>query len=596
MNTLRRFVMAVVVLTLLVGAAAARAQVLKQLPANAYVVIKLNNAEAVSQRLGALMQRLGLANFQPDLADPLAAIKKQLNIKEGFDAKGEIALAVYEDPAGGPEPIALVLIAVTDYKAFLGNLAAVKDEGGGISSFSPKEGAETVFVANWGTYAAATNNKAMLAKKPEGMAIASAAAQKQFDKADLVMYANTKYVAGKVLPLWKEGKPQWIGMIDQGLAGVPNMQPKYIPVIKALVVQVLNTAEETLLDTNGSTIALNLTKDGVSATVVADFLPDSYIGKLNAGSVNSDANLLAGMPNRKFFAIGGAVASPVVGGQLINDWLGPIVKELEAVGPEAKPILDMVDAVKQMPQTMKSMSFGYAVPTGAPGQQALFQGAGVIQGDSAKLGELQRKAQKGAMDLMKMMPNQGMTMDFKLEEGAATVAGAKLDKVTNKFILDPANPQAQQMKPIFDMMYGPNGMSGVMGAVSPTTYVQAIGGDDDFNTAVVTAAKSNDGAYALLPHIKAVAAQLPQNRAAVIYIHLDNITTTALAYAAQFGFRVPLKLQPDLPPLGISVGTEGSALRIDLVISNELIENAVSATMQMMMMRQGGGARPGGGL
>jgi hypothetical protein len=588
--------MAVVVLTLLVGTAAARAQVLKQLPANAYVVVKLNNAEAVSQRLGALMQRLGLANFNPDLADPLAALKKQINIKDGFDAKGEIALAVYEDPAGGPEPLGLALIAVTDYKAFLGNLAAVKDEGDGISSFTPKEGAETVFVANWGTYAAATNNKAMLAKKPEGMTIASAAAQKQFDKADVVMYANTKHIAAKVLPLWKEGKPQWLAMVDQGLAGVPNMQPKYVPVLKALVVQLLNTAEETLLDTNGSTIALNLTKDGVTATVVADFLPDSYIGKINAGMANSDANLVAGLPNRKFFATVGGTMSPAVTTQLINDWLGPIVKELNAVGPEAKPILDLVDALKQMPEAVKTSSVAYAVPTGAPGQQALFQVAGVIQGDSAKVADIQRKAQKGAMEMMKMLPNQGMTMDFKLEEGAATVADVKLDKVTNKFILDPNNPQAQQAKPMFDMMYGPNGMSGVMGAINATTYVQALGGDDEFNTAVVTAAKSNNGAYAQLPHVKSVAAQLPQNRCMVAYVHLDNIVTTALTYAAQFGFRVPLKLQPDLPPLGVSVGTEGSAIRIDMVISNELIENAVSATMQMMMMRQGGGARPGGGL
>ncbi|MFI5380402.1 MAG: hypothetical protein ACHRHE_13980 [Tepidisphaerales bacterium] len=597
MNVLRRFVMGVVVLTLLVGAAAARAQVLKQLPSDALVVVKLNNAEAVSQRLGALMQRLGLANFQPDLADPLTALKKQINIKEGFDAKGDIAVGVYADPAGGPEPLGVILVAVTDYKAFLGNLPAVKDEGDGISSFAPREGAETVFVTNWGNYAAASNNKGMLAKKPDGMTIASAAAQKQFDKADLVMYANTKHIAGKVLPMWKDGKPQWIAMLDQGLAGAPNMQPKYVPVLKALVVQLLNTAEQTLTDTNGATVAINITKDGVAATIVADFLPDSYIGKLMATSTNTDANLLAGLPNRKYFAVGGATMSAATSTQLINDWLGPIVTELTKVGPEAQPIIDLVDAFKKMPEAVKSTTMGYAVPTGAPGQQALFQVAGVIQGDSAKIGELQRKAQKGAMDLMKMMPNQGgLTMESKIEDGAAEVAGVKLDKVTNKFVLDPNNPQAAQIKPMIDMMYGPNGMSGVMGAVSATTYVQAIGGDDDFNSAVVAAAKSNDAALSQLAHIKAVTAQLPPNRAAVMYIHLDNIATTVLAYAAQFGFRVPLKLQPDIAPLGVSVGTEGTALRIDVVVPNEIIENAVSATMQVMMMRQGGGARPGGGL
>jgi hypothetical protein len=143
-------------------------------------------------------------------------------------------------------------------------------------------------------------------------------------------------------------------------------------------------------------------------------------------------------------------------------------------------------------------------------------------------------------------------------------------------------------------MYGPNGMSGVAGAINGTTYIQCIGGDDELINAVVAAAKSDDQALVQLPHIKSVSAQLPQSRSMVMYIHLDNLATTILSYAAQFGFRVPLKLQPDIPPVGISAGTEGSALRIDMVISNELIENAVSAGMQVMMMRQGGNRPPGG--
>jgi len=53
---------------------------------------------------------------------------------------------------------------------------------------------------------------------------------------------------------------------------------------------------------------------------------------------------------------------------------------------------------------------------------------------------------------------------------------------------------------------------------------------------------------------------------------------------------MPLKLPQDMPPVGVTVGTEGSAMRIDTHISTELIENLVSAGLQAAMMMRGGQA------
>src|SRR5436305_10667432 len=96
----------------------------------------------------------------------------------------------------------------------------------------------------------------------------------------------------------------------------------------------------------------------------------------------------------------------------------------------------------------------------------------------------------------------------------------------------------------------------------------------------------------------AVSRMLPAKRTAVMYVHADNIARTGLDFAAQLaGFRVPLQLAADIPPVGLSVGTEGSALRMDAAFTNEFIDNVMSAILQLSGPGgPGAGGPPPGGL
>src|SRR5687767_15931397 len=123
MKLVRRAAVAVVVLSLLLASGAAQAQALKQLPANPILVIKLNSPEAVSAKISKLSEKTGLLKFVPQLADPLTLIRDELKIKEGLDTKGEFVVGIYDSAQGESDPRVLALIPVTDYKAFLGNLA-----------------------------------------------------------------------------------------------------------------------------------------------------------------------------------------------------------------------------------------------------------------------------------------------------------------------------------------------------------------------------------------------------------------------------------------------------------------------------------------
>ncbi|MGE5609003.1 MAG: hypothetical protein ACM359_07100, partial [Bacillota bacterium] len=97
--------------------AQADAQVLKYVRDDALVVIKLNNAQGINDKLVAMSQKMGLANLHPALANPLAILQQQLNLKQGLNLKGEAAVVVFMPVAGENEPRAMALIPVADYKA-----------------------------------------------------------------------------------------------------------------------------------------------------------------------------------------------------------------------------------------------------------------------------------------------------------------------------------------------------------------------------------------------------------------------------------------------------------------------------------------------
>src|SRR5687767_9002447 len=210
MKVLRRATVAIVVLSLFL-CSAVRAQGLKQLPANPLVVIKMNNPEGISKKLADWSQKLGLANFDPAFGDPLGALKKQLNIQGGLDAKGEVLVGVYDPPQPGDEPLIVALLPVSDYKAFTANMANLKTEGE-ISSFTLPDEQEPFYAANWGKFAAITPTKELLSKKPEGVELTGSAA-KQMDSNDVTIFANMKVLSAKALPKFREGKP----MVLQGL-------------------------------------------------------------------------------------------------------------------------------------------------------------------------------------------------------------------------------------------------------------------------------------------------------------------------------------------------------------------------------------------
>src|SRR3982750_1574785 len=94
----------------------AQAQVMDQVPAEAFVVVKCAKLQDTSAKLAKFMHELGVDAFQPELADPLGALQGKMKAQNGVDKNGELAW-VFCDPAvaeNEPDKSVLVLVPISD--------------------------------------------------------------------------------------------------------------------------------------------------------------------------------------------------------------------------------------------------------------------------------------------------------------------------------------------------------------------------------------------------------------------------------------------------------------------------------------------------
>jgi hypothetical protein len=530
--------------------------------------------------------------MSPEMADPLGALEQAAHIGKGVNRAGDLAF-VFVDPAtvgGDEEKALLILVPVSDYQAFVGNVKNPKAQGD-ITEATSQEGDEQLYLAKWGTYAAVSQAKETLGKKPTGLKLQGAAVRES-DTKDALLYANMAALKTRLLPQLQNARPELLKQVEQGLGGAGEGAKKFTPVVKALANQVLNMGQEFLTDARSATVGLNLTDTGLATTVMADFEPNSYLGKLASEMKQTDAPLTVGLPDRKYFAFGGATIEPKTAARVFGEILDPVAKELANV-PEAKSINTVVNATKRSLGATNGFSIGYVAPMAALGQESILQAVTVVSGDAATQQAAQRESLQAMGDIMKMLPQQpNMTTEFKYTPGSKTVAGVQLDGFETKMNMPDDDPQAAQMKQIMAWVYGPNGMTGVAGVASPQSFVMIQGGPDALISDTIAAAKANANTVSSPASVKAVAAQLPQKRAMAFYVELDTLVTTGVRYAKGLGLPVNVRLPNDLPPIGMTAGAEQTAIRVDSFVPLDLVKGLVAAGLEAQKAMQ----NPNGGL
>jgi hypothetical protein len=342
----------------------------------------------------------------------------------------------------------------------------------------------------------------------------------------------------------------------------------------------------------------------MKTTALAEFTPNSYLGNLAQGMKNTDQALLAGLPDRKYFAFVGGNVSPKVADQLLTDVVQPMLQQMPAAKGQgqgkANP-QEIVDSLREIASNAKTVSLGYTVPTGALGADSIIQAVTVVNGNAKAIAAAEKKLLANMSGLLQGMPGAAggaaPQMSFDIQEGGKTVGGVKLDSYKFNIDMDANNnPQAAQVQQMMSMVYGPNGMSGVMGTIDDSTFLVVQGGTDKLVADAVTSAKAKQDALSKNQQVAAVRGQLPKQRVAEGYLALDNVVRSGVQYAQGFGLPIKLQLKPNLPPIGGSLASEGTAVRFDSHVPTALIQNVVGAGMQAYMQMQGGGGGNPDGL
>ena len=586
--------------------APARADVLDQMPADAAIVIKLNHLGETNTKLAGLLQQLGVTDLVPTMKDPMQSLKDSSGLGAGIDTSRDAgAFFTAENLENGMQGsmAGIALLPVSDYKAFLASTDVVRtDNDTTVVHFKNQE--TDVFVQQWGDYAALAGTKDSLSVKHDGLKPTGTAA-KELANDDMVLFANFAPLKVKWLPKLDDGEKQMMDLVEKQVT-----DPAQQKAADAAVKQLINGAREFLNDAQGSAVGFTISDKGIKGSLTVDFTPDSYLGKLAMSLKQTDGSLLTGLPSATYLAFGGFVQDPALSSKVFDDMVGPIAAELPAMGDNGKKILDMIAAAKGALASAEGGVFGVVSPTEALGQGSLVQEIFVMKGDSAKIKAAQSKAMEltgnlmsAAMQLAPHMQggaganaNAGGPDLFKTTQTAdyKTISGVSLDRFQVQVNPDNTSAQAMQMNQAFAMMYGPEGLNAVGGIIDDKTFIGAVGAPDQLITDAVAATKANQDV--LSDTVKEIDAQLPKKRAVVEYFGLGQYMSTVLSYMKANGVPINITIAPNLPPLGVTWGSEDSSLRVDGYVPVPLIQGLVQAGMSAYMQfsgHQGGG---GGGL
>ena len=572
----------------------------ERVPATALAVVKFNNVGATSAKVAKLAEKLGVNMFVPALNDPLGALKQQLKITGGLKEDGEFAF-VYVEPKGAqgeavdPNKSALMLVPTSDYKTLVANLEGATTEGN-VTTAKGSDG-QTIYLADWNGYAAVSPTKELVAAAPGAGLKLPARATKETAENDVTLYANLAAIREPLMAKIKDGREKSKAEMLDKVKSDNKIPEKYHAALGAGVDQLMNAAEAFLRDADAATVGLTIAESGVKQTIVAEFKEGSYLATTVDGFKNSPTTLLNSLPTGKYLAFGGFANSPDAVAKLIDDVGGPVLAALPKDDELSQKIPAYIADVKALLANVTEQSFGLITPTGAVGQTALIQPIGAIKGDAAKLtSQMKSINEKYAAFTNEILAatEPGVEMKQTWTDGAKTVGGVSFSSVSTEIVGD--SPAANQQRQQMQFMYGAPKMDMFFGSTGDEVVSFANGIDEGVINELIANAKGNKSPLADAETVKAVAAELPKQRIAEVYVGVDEIMTLGIRSAKQFGFfQGDVQLPPDLQPVGVSIAGEKGALEISEYISDDLLQALVSAGMQVAAQMQGGGRGANGG-
>jgi len=608
----RRIFASAMLLLLSTGISTLRAappEVLKEVPADAYALIVINNARAFANKISNAGTRLGLP-VPPDL---IGTATRQIGIKDGFDPNSSIAFVMLkpsdEQIQQGiftSQPPAVALLPTTDAKAMLEPFKPATPDKDGISEISlptdpDQKGYAAVVEGKWIALAEKKEDLAQyVARKASFASTASPETLKTFEANDLVTWGNVEKLAAGTDKQLDDLQTTVTGMFD--LANVTARQdPLQTALQKQFIISVFSFAKEYVTDGKAAMLTVRLTDSGATFGMVGDFKDKSPLGNFVASQAPVAASglgaSLKGLPSGNFIAAGAAAINSASLVSAINDFEDKLMADPAVVKNEhAAQIHSFVDLAKQEIAITQGFHMVFLDPA-AGGQNGLINGALIYDtSDPQKFMDLQTQLLKSASVMQDANPM--MTQTITASPDALTVKGVHLTRINVKIALkpdSPDNPVPPEIKAAFPMiqkLYGPDGMTAYYGIVGKRI-IFIYGSDNVTIDSSITAAQGDTDTLAANPQIAATKDQVVANPIAVAYLPIARWITLAQSIVAPGGAApAPGPNITSAPPIVVSAGVSGTTMSFEMHIPLATITGIREAAEAMDRAMMGGGGPP----
>jgi hypothetical protein len=513
-------------------------EVLSKIPATAPGFMAVANLKKASDKLAMLNQELGLE--QPEMADTLAMIQQMTGVEKGLNADGSMAIIMLTMPdPDGAEPLAVALIPVTDYKAFLGNFQAT--DTGGITPISMF--GEPAFAKKSGNFAVVSdsdkalnayvdNNPADVAKSVGSLGKLVAAGS------DMMVYMDMAVVGPVALP-----------MINEAMATMKADMPAEAGAEGAMAIAVLDVYADVLrtMMTQGQAVlmGMDLDQQGVGLSGSIQFKPGSDMAKTFANAPEGKVNFNR-LPARPFMF----AASLNMKALPLAKWITDFAAKLPAGTPMATMIKSAIPTLEAT-EVQQAM---YPPDPNAPAP-SLFSAINVYVTD--KPDQLKAAYRQSVESLNNLALLPGMTYQTTYVENVMQVAGKPVDQYSVKFNMPPE--AMAEMGPLAMFIQGMNGYV----ATADGALIGTSGSDPVLlNEAVKAAAGGKD--LTANPLVQSSQSKLLPHRMMEGYVGVSAVLQMVGNFVAMFAPEMQFNFPGDLPPIafGISMNEGGAGKRL----------------------------------
>lgn len=585
----RRVLSAAVAVWLVWAAGAARAaeDVLKAIPDDALAFAAFHN---LAETDAAILKMAGQLKLPP--TSPLTLLKEAAGVKQGIDEKGTAALVLLAPEEKGDEPVAVLLVPVTDYAALLKQL---KPEDA-----TAKVAKVTVFdspllCGRRGAFAVLgqrglEKRLAQVLDAPKSVAEQVSVLQGwpgDNQVTGVLTRKGIEFLSDKALEEIRKAKKEFGAMahdenMKEAMGSVVAVFEFYEKTLEAFRKEAALAAGGLRVDAQGNLLAegrLRLVEEGRFTKALADVKP---VGR----------NLLAGLPNEPYMiAMAGAVPTGLTE-SMIEFSMQLIRNNPVMFGMQPEDMKKYIEVSKDTMRQLKGMAMVMGVGKGRDPLYANTVGLFSVD-DAPAYVDAYFKGMSEAAKLAK--DPKSLLAGVKTEK--EKIGDAQAIKVSMKVPL-PATPGADMpevkkaMEEMMEKMYGPGGEVVTHLAVADRHTVVMGYTTTEPAAKTIRAVKAGEKGLAGDAGIAKTAAMLPADAAWVLYWSpkgtMEFVERMIKLMAGDAPVPIEIPAFPATPPIGVSLGTTPNEVRAHVAVPIETLK-AGSGYVQKIVEEIGGG-------